>query len=557
VPAKELIKTKHIKSALERYATDNLIPLSECDFVLNKVETLLKNSRNHEFEHYSKERLVEYLNEETIINEHVEFAQIYTITAMQKESQALELIYSIDYGRYATHPKLILSPESKIPYKQFVPVELLKLLYKEINKIKAYNEILIQLFDEPMKKTLKSFVKYIYAGKFAKKVKIPLFEGIEPLIARDSRLIYWFKEKEKEEEGMVIEVDKDEILIEYKKPLYGKNGLNAHGKNIDSSFAQSHDDAHIEIDPKSVRIEEDKNSKRYISKHKGYVHYDGVKLSVDNRLRLHEISRNKHVIDSDDEENNIDVIVAQHDVTKDSIGEGVELVSECIHVEGFVGAGSRLEAMQLNIDGATHQDSKQYAKFAKINRHKGTLRCHEADISLLEGGIVHGTKVNIESSIGGQIYAQDVIVGHTKNNLKIYASNSITVRLVSGEENLFKINYRDIPILDAKIKFIQEELEDLKYRLDQAKRFKPEEVKLLEDEIASLKVEEKKIVNSYKTATISVEQPFRGLNSIVFTIDENHELRYKTDAKAYLPFHLKIEDEKITLLPPAISLIIE
>jgi hypothetical protein len=557
VPAKELIKTKHIKSALERYATDNLIPLSECDFVLNKVETLLKNSRNHEFEHYSKERLVEYLNEETIINEHVEFTQIYTITAMQKEPQVLELIYSIDYGRYATHPKLILSPESKIPYKQFVPVELLKLLYKEINKIKAYNEILIQLFDEPMKKTLKSFVKYIYAGKFAKKVKIPLFEGIEPLIARDSRLIYWFKEKEKEEEGMVIEVDKDEILIEYKKPLYGKNGLNAHGKNIDSSFAQSHDDAHIEIDPKSVRIEEDKNSKRYISKHKGYVHYDGVKLSVDNRLRLHEISRNKHVIDSDDEENNIDVIVAQHDVTKDSIGEGVELVSECIHVEGFVGAGSRLEAMQLNIDGATHQDSKQYAKFAKINRHKGTLRCHEANIGLLEGGIVHGTKVNIESSIGGQIYAQDVIVGHTKNNLKIYASNSITVRLVSGEENLFKINYRDIPILDAKIKFIQEELEDLKYRLDQAKRFKPEEVKLLEDEIASLKVEEKKIVNSYKTATISVEQPFRGLNSIVFTIDENHELRYKTDAKAYLPFHLKIEDEKITLLPPAISLIIE
>ncbi|QOP46245.1 flagellar assembly protein A [Sulfurimonas paralvinellae] len=552
---KELIKTKHIKDALQRYATDNLIPLSECDFTINKVDTLVKNARNHEFEHYTKERLEEYLNPETILNEHVEFTQIYTITAMQKDTQEMDLLYTIDYGRYATHPTLILSPKSKIPYKRYAPSDTLKLLYRELNKIKAANEILIGIFDETMKTTLKKFVKYLYAGKFTKKVKISLFEGIEPVVARQSRVIFWFKEKEKE--GMVIEVDKDEILIEYKKPIYGHNGFNAHGKYIDTLYAQNNDDVNIEIDPKSVRIEEDNNSKRYISINKGYVHYDGVKLSVDNRLRLHEISRNKHIIDSHDEDNNIDVIVAQHDVTKDSVGEGVELVSECIAVEGFVGAGSTLEAMQLEIKGATHQDSKQFAKFAKINRHKGTLRCHEAEIGLLEGGTVHATKVKVESSLGGQIYAQDVVIGHTKNNLKVYASNSITVRLVSGEDNLFQINYRDIPILDAKIQFIQEELEDLKYRVDQAKRFQPQEVKLLEDEIASLKIEEKKIVESYKTATITVEQPFRGLNSIVFTIDKDHEIHYKTDAKAYLPFHLKIDDGTITLLPPAISLTIE
>ena len=555
MPKKELIRTKHVKEVLERYASDNLIPLSECDFQLNKVETLLKNSRNHEFEHYTKERMQEYLDRDRIINEHVAFTQIYTITAMHREVQELELLYTIDFGRYATHPKLILSPDSKIPYKLYKPVDMLKLLYREFNKIKVMHNILIQLFDEPMKVALKKFVKYLYAGKFTKKIKIPLFDGIEPIIARESRVIFWFKEKE--HEGMIIEVDKDEILVEYKKPLYGKNGLNAHGENIDSHYAQNSDDIHVEIDPRSVRIEEDKNSKRYISINRGYVHYDGVKLSVDNRLRLHEISRNKHIIDSEDEENNIDVVVAQHDVTKDSIGEGVELVSECIHVEGFVGAHSKLEALDLNIKGATHQDSKQYAKFAKINRHKGTLRCHEAKIGLLEGGVVHATKVEVESSLGGQIYAQDVTIGHAKNNLKVYASNSITIRLVSGEDNLFKINYRDIPILKSKIAFMQEELEDLKYRLDQAKRFNRDDVRLLEDEIASLKIEEKKITESYKTATISVEQPFRGLNHIVFTIDDNNELHYKTDAKAYLPFHLKIEDEKITLLPPAISLILE
>ena len=555
MPQQELIKTKHIKEALSRYATDNLIPLSECDFKLHKVETLLKHNRNHEFEHYTKERLAEYLNKEKILNEHVEFSQIYTITAMQKETQEFELIYSIDFGKYATHPKLILSPTSKIPHKLYKPLDLLKLLYKEINKIKAYNAILIQLFDEPMKKALKSFVKYIYAGKFTKKVKIPLFDGIEPVLSREGKVIFWFKEKE--HHGMVIEVDKDEILVEYKKPIYGRSGFNAFGENIDDVYVQNSEDIHIEIDPKSIRIEEDKNSKRYISINRGYVHYDGLNLSVDNRLRLHEVSRNKNIIDSDDEDNNIDIVITQHDTTKDSIGEGVELVSECIHVEGFVGANSRLEAIKLDIKGATHQDAKQYAKFAKINRHKGVLRCHEAEIGLLEGGVVHGTKVKVESSLGGQIYAQDVEIGHTKNNLKIYASNSITVRLVSGEDNIFKINAKEIPILNKKIEFMKEEIEDLKYELEQATRFKPKEVHIIKDKIDALKAEINSIQHSYKTATITVEQPFRGLNHIIFTIDDEHELHYKTDNKAYLPFHVEVQENKFTLLPPAISLIIE
>ena len=56
---------------------------------------------------------------------------------------------------------------------------------------------------------------------------------------------------------------------------------------------------------------------------------------------------------------------------------------------------------------------------------------------------------------------------------------------------------------------------------------------------------------------INVEQPFRGLNHIVFTLDEENEIHYKTEAKAYAPFHLEIDDNRITLLPPKISLTIE
>ena len=550
---KELIKTKYVKNALSHYATEHLIPLSECDFHINHVDTLVKSQKEQEFAHYSKELLQKYLDPEKIINEHIEFSQIYTITALKKK-QKMHLVYSIEFGKYKTHPHLILSPKSIIPYKRYEPLELLKLLYHEINKIKVYNEILIRIFDKPMRKALKNLVKLIYQKKFIQKIKIPLFDGIEPFMARESEVIFWFKQKKNK--GMIIEVDKDELLIEYKKPLYGRNGLNAFGKIIDNVHTDNTNNIKIDIDPKSVRIEEDKNTKRYISKVKGYVHFDGLHIAIDNRLRLYEVSRYENIIDSYNEHNNIDIVVTQPDITQDSIGEGVKLRSESIHINGFVGANSHLETLHLEVKGATHQTSQQYARFANINRHKGTLHAHKAKIGLLEGGTVHASKVEIESSIGGQIYAEDVIIGHVKNNLKVYASNSITIHLVSGEDNFFEINYRKIPLLKKKIDFIKEEIEDLKYKRKEALRFKPQNVQHIDEEIKTLQKEELKIENSYKKAVITVERPFTGLNHIIFTIDQNHIIHYKTEDKAYLPFHLQIEEETITLLPPGISILL-
>ena len=551
---KKVIKTRYIEEALKTYAQDNLIPLSECDFVINKVDMYIKSNASKSFELCSKDIQEQYRDKKKILNEHIEFHQLYTITAMPKEKTKIELEYTIDFSKFYTHPKLILSPESKIPYKSYKPVDLLKILFRECNKIKAYNKILINIFDEDMKKYLKLLVKYIYAGKFIKRVKIPLFSGIEPVITRPSKLIFWFKEKE--HKGEVIEVDENELLVEYKKPIYGKNGFNAFGEYLDTTFANNVDDLQARVDKKSIKIEETATTKKYISKIQGYVHYNETELLVDNRIKVSEISRHKELVE-EIENNNIEVIVTQHDTARDTIKEGVTLVSQQIHVDGFVGAKSRLEAITLEIDGATHQESVQYAKYATINRHKGVLSAHEAKISLLEGGVVHATTAHIESSIGGTVYAQDVTIGHVKNNLKVYAANSITVRLVSGEDNLFKINYRDIPILENKIKFIKNDLEDFKYKLEEAKRHSPNRVKEIEKEIQSLKDEIKAIQNSYKNAKITIQEPFRGLNKIVFTIDESHEISYKTDAKAYSPFYLEIQENIITLHPVAKTIIIE
>ncbi len=540
------IKTKNIKESIAKYASQNGISIDECAYKINEVATYIKTSLDESFKLFNEDVNEQYKNKDKILNEHVKFKQVYIITVFKQTEHTIKLHYSIDFGEFSTHPKITIHHDSKIPYKRYKPKDLFRLMVSEINMIKGYHGILINIFDAPMIKNLKILTKHIYSGKFLKRVKLPLFDGIEPEITRESKLVLWFEQKESKHQ--IIEVEEGEILVEYKKPKFGKNGFNSFGQQIDSDAGSNKEGFRAEIDNASIIIVEDEDKILYKSKIKGFVHFVNNNLKVDNRVKISKISRIEDSL-AKDEENNVEVIISQHDTTQDSVGEGVKLTSETIHVTGFIGSKSRLEAVNLQIDGATHQDSSQFAKFAQINRHKGTLRCHDAKIKLLEGGEVHATHVNIESAIGGAIYAQDVTINHVKNNLKVYASNSITVKLVSGEDNLFKINYKDIPILQSKIDFIDNDIEELQYSLEEASRHNKEKVPIIKEKIKDLKNIQNDIKNSTLRAKITIEKPLHGLNVINFTLKSGEELIHKTDAKKYEPFFLEIKEESITLLP--------
>ncbi|WP_294963943.1 flagellar assembly protein A [Sulfurimonas sp.] len=543
-----IIKTKNIKKAMVTYATENFTPLNECDFEIKKTATYIKTNSDDSFKLFNENIKEHYKEEKDIINQHVEFQQIYTIMAMKPTNMGIKLSYSLEMGEYHCTPKLILHPDSHILYKVHKPKEMYILLLQEINKIKAKNGILINIYDDKMVKNLKAFTKYLYEGKFVKKVRIPLFEGIEPVINSAGKLILWFKHKESQQKHLIIEVEKDEVLVEYKKPKYGKSGFDSHGKLLDTDYTNNADDLQTVVDNDSVYIEENDDKKLYKSKLKGFVQFSNVKLSVDNKVKMAKLSRVEDSL-AKEEANNIEVHISQNDTTKDSIGEGVELTSETIHVNGHIGANSILEAVNMQIDGATHQDSTQFARIAMINRHKGTLRCHEAKIALLEGGTVHATNVEIEACLGGVIYAQNVKIGHVKSNLKVYASKSISITLVSGEDNIFKINYKDIPIIKSRIDLIIEDIEELKLSLEEAKRHNIALVRTLQDQIKKFKDEVQEIKDSTSKATISIQKPLRGLNSIIFTLENDEEIIYKTEAHSYKPFFLDITEEKITLQP--------
>ena len=545
LPSKK-IKTKNIANSISKFAAEHLLQPDEYTFSLNGVETYIKTTANDDFVLYKEDIHNYYKDRNKLINEHVRFKQLYVITIKKETNPIIKLNYDINFSDNNVTPHIIIHPDSLIPYKKYKAKDIYILLLKELNNIKALNKILVQIFDTKMKEKLKAFVKYLYQNKFVKKIRIPLFDGIEPEITRTSKLVKHYLKKENN--AQVIEVEVGEVLVEYIKPIYGKNGLDAFGEIIRYDYGNNQEDLHVEVDLDSIEIEENDNHKLYKSKIKGFVYLDDKKFYVDNRIKMKRLSRVQEKV-AKDEDNNIEVLIEQHDTNIDSLGEGVELTSETIHIKGHVGAKTKLAATNLVIDGATHGDSYQEARIAEINRHKGKLRCQKAKIKLLEGGEVYATDVDVEAALGGAIYAENVTIRNVKNNLKIYASKSITIHKVSGEDNLFKINYKDVPTLNAKYKFLTNDIEDLKFKLEGAMKHSKKLIKPLKEKIKELQNQQKQIQNSAFEAKITIEEPLNGLNTITFTISDDDELIYKTDARRYKPFYLEKTDTTITLHP--------
>jgi len=543
---KKTLTTSHIDEEIKKFAISNKTKVSDCDFNIDAVETHIRDVSDPDFKLFNENIKEHYQDKEKVINEHVEFSQNYKITIFVNKSPKIKLNYIIKFSELSTHPDIIISSDSYIPFELYKPKELLSLTFIELNKIKARHNIILNIFDDPMKRKLKRFVKLIYVKKFAKKVKIPLFDGINPDIVQESRLALRFLQKENH--NKVVSVEKDEILAEFYKAQFGKNGLNCFGEIIEGGFGDNKENLIQEFDKNSVKINEDKKKVQYISKTKGFAYYHDNKISVENKIKIRSISRNQETLSSQ-EDNNIEVIVAQYDTAKDSIGEGVELVSETIHVNGHVGANSILEAHTLKIDGATHKDSTQFAKDADINRHKGTLRCYRAKVKVLEGGDIHSSSVDVGTCLGGSIYAKDVTIGHVKSNLKVYASHSINIKLMSGENNRLEINYSHVPVMVSKIKLLEEEIDELVYSLQEAQRHNQAIVSSIEDDIKKNKQKILDIKNSVYDAKISIQGPIHESNKIIFSIDDEHKITVQTDAREYSPFYIKLNKNNITLYP--------
>ena len=551
--AANILHSKNIALSLQEHAQKHHLKAEGLDFTLLGLQTYFKTCHHDSFVKFHDQYKKEYAQSDKIINDHARFIQIYKINIHPKKEQELDLVYRIEFGEFSTHPILVLSPESILPLSDLKELELLKLLHTELNKIKAYEKMLVNLFSSCMLNDLKAFVKKIYKHGFNNEASILLVEGISPKVSEPSKVINHYKEKNKTEK--ISEVEGSELIITYVKPIYGEAGLNAMGQRISHGATNNLAKIEYKIDKKSISVQENKGEIRYYSKKRGFVSTLNNTLTISNKIVVKDINRVEGKL-TKKEENEVSDIISQTDVTRDGIGEGVELVSKSIHVTGHMGAKSSVEAKDIVIDGATHNTAFVTAKTAKVNRHKGTLRCHKAEINSLEGGTVYATHVKINAALGGQVCAEHVTIKSLKHNLKVFASKSITIERILGEDNHFIIDYRKLPILQSKLQYLTDEHNDLSWKYEDAKKHSPEKLAQLKEELLKKEDEIKAIKLSHYDAVVTIMAPIDGLNTIEFSIPEKQKsLIYRTKiSKTFEPFYIHQSEDKIILEPVGVEI---
>ncbi|PHR54915.1 MAG: hypothetical protein COA44_12000 [Arcobacter sp.] len=546
-----ILNTKNILATLKEYATTHNYDLKSLDFSLLGLQTYIKTCHMETFVKFHEDYKKKYSQASALINDHVRFIQIYKIKLHKKKKSNFELIYRLELGEFSTHPILLIATDSTFPLNEVTASEMLKLLYTECNKIKAQNKMLVNQFSSCLIKDLKAFVSKIYKNGFTNEESILLFEGIDPLISEPSKVINHYKKKGQK----VSEVEASDLIITYVKPVYGDAGLNAMGQIISHGTTNNLAKIEYQIDTKNINVQDSKMQIKYYSKSKGFVSTLKNTLSISNKIIVEDIKRVEAKL-TKKEENQVSIVISQSDVTRDGIGEGVELVSESVHITGHMGAKASIEAKEVVIDGATHHTSFVTSKSAKINRHKGTLRCHKAEINSLEGGTVYATYVTINAALGGQVCAEHVTIKTIKHNLKVFASKSITIERILGEDNHFVIDYRKLPVIQSKLQYLNQELEDARWKYEDAKKHSQDKLPELKKIVDTKEASIKEIKLSHYDAVITIMAPVDGLNTIEFAIPEKQtSLIYRTkEPKSFEPFSVKQKDDKITLEPVGISI---
>ncbi len=259
-----VLHTKNIPQSIREFAEQHDISPKKLDFTLLGVQTYFRNCHLDTFVKFHDDYKKEYTNHSKIIQDHVRFVQIYKIKIHAKQTEKITLNYRIDYGEFSSHPIMTLFTDSTLPLAENAEIDMLKALYKELNKIKAYNGMLINLFSDCMVTDLKNFVKKIYKQGFATDESILLFEGIAPVVSQPSEVINHYQQKQKGEK--VSEVEESELIITYVKPIYGEAGLNAKGQRISHGQSNNHAKIEYHIDKGSIQIQEGPTEIRYYAK---------------------------------------------------------------------------------------------------------------------------------------------------------------------------------------------------------------------------------------------------------------------------------------------------
>jgi len=465
----KLVTTNNVKKEILQVAKEYNLKPENIDFELIDYKTYIKRENDEEFIELTPE-LKKEINEEFLLNENNKIKQIYQIKLKKYVPiEEFEIVGDIKINETYTKAEYIIFPTSKLA--DFNDIT----FYEELNKIKLRNELLIDLFDDIMKKDINEFSNVLLNNEFVKPYKIRLCEGIEPIFSQDAKIIYHYKEhfEEGAKKELIYPVKEGDVIIEVLLPKEGRNGRDCRGKIIKVKEPDDRNLENIDFDVLTIKKKEEKYKILYIAKKNGYVVKEDGKFIIKDELEVAQINLKTGDIKKADT-TDVKLKVKESSVLKEAIADDMIVETKELLVKGNVGNKAKIKAEILEIDGQTHKNSHIEAKKAQINVHRGYLKAREVEINTLEGGEIRAEKVKINTALGGKVVAQEIYIENLLSHSKLYSLELIDIQNVKGEENLLSINPR--MFLDNKD--FQELEKDLQEILRKVRETKEEAIRL-------------------------------------------------------------------------------
>jgi len=454
-----VIRTENVAKEMMNIAAANDVATTSLDFNILDVQTLTRigaEAKEGQWEELSSDEVAHFLSDNMMLNPIFEIKQVYEIEVLSiaTPDPLASLNISVGANSSLTKAYLTIKAGSSATYFDGFETAFITL----INKKKLRANLMINLFDEPMSRSVKDITARIKVNqrvKFEEDERLLIAQGIESVATKDDDLILHYEQKQNvgEDEngrvdysrrGYLISAVENELLIEYVKSQLGQAGRNCRGEYIVPKEPKITHEPDFGISDKIDKTETDERIE-YRAQQSGYVTFENNIYDINTEMDISEISFKATGSIESQLDADVSINVKEIDIFKDAIGMGMEVEVKEINVEGNTGSNSKVHAGKAVIGGQTHQSSEIYADEMTINIHKGKAVGKKVRVTRLEHGTIEGDEVTVTQAIGGTIRARKIYIEILGSHVTMTAAERIEIGKLKGEENKF--------IIDTAVKF--------------------------------------------------------------------------------------------------------
>lgn len=531
---------------LKKVAAAKKLSPESLDFEILEIFTYTRQEGQSEFMPADEVMLEKLRDKNFLLDPFLEISQKFAIKIYNRQKDpTFHPVASIVANKSLSSVIAEIKKESVFVFTN----DLTQKLYHYFNTMKVRRGLLIGIFEDDMRSECSRLATLIQRQKkLSENFTLRLCEAAESVMTVDSDIIYHYQKTNKpspgenekvnhSERGEIAVIKKDDLIIEYIKPIQGTEGRDCRGKYLPKTEPRNTKALNFTIDS-SIRKEDAPERTRFYANKNGYIHFDSNIYSIKETLELESISFKTTGSLHAGVDSGTTVKVLQKDPMQDAIGECIKVEVTELIVEGNVGNRAEILTRHCEVKGQTHKTSRIYSEVAHLHVHKGYLKGREVTINRLEGGTVQADRAEINEIVGGTVYAREIYIRHLQSNAKINASEYMEIEQIRGEDNHLSITPEAFFGEQYQIDALLTSIDELKDQITLKTRKYEENQKIIQKNKANVQVAKARIEDMKKKQQRPPKMLINNVKDFIYLMNKNKALAEEIT-------HKKAEKERL------------